>query len=395
MNFSTRRRRGFTLVELLVVIAIIGVLVGLLLPAVQAAREAARRMSCSNNFKQIGLGLHNYHSAFGMLPKQSGGTYNLGPGNNDNIISWLVCLTPFIEQQALWESISNPYGFNRDGTPRVPTFNSMGPIPWDRNYLPWLTQVPGYRCPSDPNLPTSTSCAMTNYAACLGDTVNEIHFGGINSNGVPHTAQNGGNNPWNEARLKAFDRGTFFCRHFTRFRDILDGLANTMAAGEICTGDGRFETFSHMAVDGNFRDLPPNHWESNGWINPERPRFWKTEGGPTLMGWDTYQRRGCSWADGRPYYTSMNTVRPPNSYIVGRWEDADCIAPPSSRHQGGCHILMGDGAVKFVTDSIESGDQSVKALGDPYNNHPGLESPYGVWGAMGTKNAKETVDMTF
>ncbi len=121
-------RSGFTLVELLVVIAIIGVLVGLLLPAVQAAREAARRMSCSNNFKQIGLGIHNYHSAFKQLPNQGTGTHvsealggrdvwDTNPGreiSSNMRLSYMVGILPFVEQQALWEMISNPHGFNAE-----------------------------------------------------------------------------------------------------------------------------------------------------------------------------------------------------------------------------------------------------------------------------------------
>ncbi|MGB0762300.1 MAG: DUF1559 domain-containing protein, partial [Rubripirellula sp.] len=127
-------RSGFTLVELLVVIAIIGVLVGLLLPAVQAAREAARRMSCSNNFKQIGLGIHNYHSTYKQLPTQGAGTGELiVPGHyahnssvrNNQSLSFLVGLLPFIEQQALWEEISNPSQFDLEN-PNTPFVGMNG-----------------------------------------------------------------------------------------------------------------------------------------------------------------------------------------------------------------------------------------------------------------------------
>ena len=151
-------KRGFTLVELLVVIAIIGILIGLLLPAVQAAREAARRMSCSNNFKQIGLAMHNYHSAYKRIGMQSGGTYDLhtpsnGGDNNRFRLSWLVGLTPFIEQQGLWDTISNPYfeDTNGDGTLNY-SEPAMGPRPWATQYDPWVTEVPTFRCPSDPGV---------------------------------------------------------------------------------------------------------------------------------------------------------------------------------------------------------------------------------------------------
>ncbi|MCG8652852.1 MAG: DUF1559 domain-containing protein, partial [Pirellulales bacterium] len=372
MRTSSRQRSGFTLVELLVVIAIIGVLVGLLLPAVQAAREAARRMSCSNNFKQIGLGLQNYHSAYKRFPQNCGGTWDGAHQDNNFDLSWLVGLTPFVEQQALWEQISNPLNINRNGSVRTPPWPAMGPKPWDTNYRPWLTQVTTYRCPSDPAMPRSNLVAFSNYACCTGDALFEQQHSGVNSNGVPHENVN---SDWGEEKASRWARGVFQARHFTRFRDILDGTANTIAAGEIAVYnlDRRINTIPHR-VDNQVADLPPNHWESiPDLFDPDRPRFWNFTGPVNLDGAGTTGNpnpnhgRGRRWSDGRPYSTTFNTIRPPNSYTIERWHGNFGLWTAGSNHQGGCHILMADGAVIFITDSIDAGDQGQVAFGRPGN----------------------------
>ncbi|SMP46701.1 prepilin-type N-terminal cleavage/methylation domain-containing protein/prepilin-type processing-associated H-X9-DG domain-containing protein [Neorhodopirellula lusitana] len=412
MKSCLKGRPGFTLVELLVVIAIIGVLVGLLLPAVQAAREAARRMSCSNNFKQIGLGLHNYHSAFKQLPKQMGGTAQGSrsshgaaggaepQGDSRLEASWLVGLTPFIEGQALWEQISNPY--EATGNWGTTTMNPMGPHPmrviaWQNGYFyaPMMTTIPTLRCPSDPGrgLPGQ---GRTNYAASLGDAMLESAEGAYDSFGDVKIV---GANPitYMPERVRASCRGMFIPREDMQFRDVLDGLSNTIMAGEIVTDLGDRDVRStHVGVNTGARPLQnPNICDAGR--DPERPQFWSDTLPANLTeSTDAEDVRGVKWFWGRPFYTGMYTMGAPNSEICAHTQHDTQFGnyPPSSRHQGGCHVLMGDGAVRFVTDSIEAGDQSQSNVfsGASGAAAPGNKSPYGLWGALGTRGSREVID---
>ncbi|TWU47647.1 hypothetical protein Poly51_54490 [Rubripirellula tenax] len=404
---NTSSRRGFTLVELLVVIAIIGVLVGLLLPAVQAAREAARRMSCSNNFKQLGLAVHNYHSAYKKISDFQGGTYNYGSSavpptaNTDNNLSHLPGLMPFMEQQALWEQISNPW-LVPTTAPNPGTIQAMGPDPNlsltnhsnIENYDPWLTNVPTLRCPSDPGVGLPAQ-GRTNYAACLGDSY-IFHNGwdAIGGNGVPWRNGDGRRTP----QLEGQSRGFYVPRIKGRsFSEVTDGLANTICMGEIPTGLGDSDTRTQAGISGGNNHSGNNRLDIRacaGWIDPLRPQFWD----PTVTSRSNpgETERGYKWASGRAWYSGGYTIFPPNSHAcAGRNETTTVNAPFGSRHQGGCHVLMGDGAVKFITDSIESGasgaaGQHVISYGN--TDDFGSASFFGLWGALGTRNGNEVID---
>ncbi|SMP72313.1 prepilin-type N-terminal cleavage/methylation domain-containing protein/prepilin-type processing-associated H-X9-DG domain-containing protein [Neorhodopirellula lusitana] len=414
--------KGFTLVELLVVIAIIGVLVGLLLPAVQAAREAARRMSCSNNFKQIGLGLHNYHSAYNQLPTQGAGTRSAtdhhwwGDKNDGNLhrLSFLVGVTPFIEQQAIWEQMSNKSSINTDndpagysggwGTPALP-WNEFGPTPDRRMYVPWSSEIPGFRCPSDPGtgLP---ALGRTNYAACMGDSIVWSNKGYLDIRGSGSPAVN--NFKTNETyskRTRGSLRGMFVTMKPTGFRDMLDGLSNTIACGEIATdlGDRDVRTsLTHKAgavlSEGVIRENPSAcQDDSTPLIDPARPQFWHTD---TPLGNQAYGR-GYRWHDAMATFSGCFAILPPNSesciYDDNQPFWGSGVLGMSSRHQGGAHVLMGDGAVKFITDSVEAGDSRA---GMVYHDgsgaqSPGSASPYGLWGSLGTRASREVIESEF
>jgi prepilin-type N-terminal cleavage/methylation domain-containing protein/prepilin-type processing-associated H-X9-DG protein len=405
-HLKNQSRQAFTLVELLVVIAIIGVMVGLLLPAVQAAREAARRMSCGNNLKQVGLGIHNYHSAYNQLPMQGSGT--IGADGNFSVnrathsnrrLSFLVGLTPFVEQQAIWEVISNRFVSGATSS------QAMGPQPYPSYgwYTPWITEMPTFRCPSDPGqgLP---AMARTNYACCIGD-------------GVDRTAQ--GKFDWTMQNVSSADataaraslRGVFVPFDKTSFRDVLDGLANTIMAGEIATDLGDHDIRTSALHVGANNTVEENVLACNaaGLKDPARPQFWapgeiaaqrvNTTRSGGLFG------RGYVWASSLPFDSAFQTILPPNreSCFDGNanWNGwtapKEGMATASSRHQGGAHVLMGDGAVRFITDSIEAGGSVVATVevGDGAPTSPGSISPFGLWGALGTRASKEILSADF
>lgn len=407
-------RDGFTLVELLVVIAIIGVLVGLLLPAVQAAREAARRMSCSNNVKQIGLGLHNYHSAFNQLPIQGTGATNerqnsataaqntTGTGFTRLELSYLVGLLPFVEQQALWSQVSNPM-VETDGD----RWAAFGPRPIVGDYPPWATNIPTFRCPSDPGngLP---ALGRTNYAACIGDGFYHAMEGVTVWNGPV------ANGYWlYERDTQAMERarcglrGTFVTRKSMRFRDITDGLSNTIAVGEVITGlqDDDFRSVGFDNSKGGtttirMLDNPKLCYDeglARGYLDLARPTFW------TGANTSSVTQRGFRWADYHPMHTQFNTILPPNSEICTvSTAQRFGVLPASSRHIGGVHLLMADGAVRFVTDSIEAGNSrspcvycDATSSGADSVLSAGTASPYGLWGSLGTRASKEVIETEF
>ncbi len=398
---SYKHRAAFTLIELLVVIAIIGILVGLLLPAVQAAREAARRMSCSNNMKQIGLGLHNYHSAYKQLP-----IHGVGPTNeNDNSasdasggssgggftrleLSYLVGLLPFVEQQGLWDTVSQPH--TDDNGAVWPAF---GPRPLQGLYEPWATDIPTYRCPSDPGFGLP-AFGRTNYACSTGDSYYDSEEG--------VTIWRSGrwwyeNDERQMRRARCGLRGAFVPRKSMKFRDFTDGLSNTIMVGEIITGLGDRDTrsVSFTNAKGGFLQVAnnPRRCEDLGFIDPERPSFWTEAANVTVS------ERGYRWSDFHTLQSQVNTILPPNREVclVGS-SDTYGVAPPSSRHIGGVHVLMSDGAVIFITDSIEAGDDRAPTVycaaltaETDSASQAGIQSPYGLWGALGTRASGETI----
>ena len=198
--------------------------------------------------------------------------------------------------------------------------------------------------------------------------------------------------PIRAREIRASGRGVFVARTDVRFRDVLDGLANTIAVGEIATDLGSRDIRTAPNENVGLLEVQDDPTACRDDIDPERPRFWRT----TI---DIRSRqnegRGFRWANGNGIFSGMNTILPPNREVCVRWGPTGLgILPPSSQHPGGCHLLMADGAVVFLTDSIDAGDSSVGTvtLWKTGVRSPGQRSPYGLWGAMGTRGNKEAIE---
>lgn len=307
MSSSTARfvRRGFTLVELLVVIAIIGILIGLLLPAVQSAREAARRIQCSNNLKQIALALHSYHDSYRSVPP-AGLHIRDGHGASASSTSWgpnwLLMALPFIEQATLHAQYDFRLTRARDGV----------------NAQVVTVEVPVFRCPSDRMNPPKWDNSGVLFAR-----------GNYGCNG-------GAGNIFSRSNFdtREFERGPFHAgRHYgANFSDMRDGTSNTVLVAEILSGPRSGDVRGAWAY-------PSGAYICGGNPHYASPRIQIPPNGIAL---DDTQ---CD----RPAFCSAdNTDRQLRCLSGG----SRSFQTARSFHPGGVQVAMGDGSVRFVRDTI-------------------------------------------
>ena len=322
-----RIRRGFTLVELLVVIAIIGILVGLLLPAVQAAREAARRMQCSNNVKQLSLAAHTYHDAFNSFPicyfNQTNVTPVLTNPTEGRQTSWMVGLLPFIEQTALFNMIDFSRGIHNDprsvGPPAVP----VGPS----NPFAAIQKISGFKCPSDAtddfknqrlDTPTgvirTTAWPVTSYKGVSGANWN-----------IGNVAVQSNVAPWNITRFgttgDGLNRGNGVLMrgwnfpYKTNLRDVTDGTSNTLFVGEAI---GNYSQYNWWWLSGSTTATTSIPLNSRAYCTAYNPATMTKQGGLIACSADFANNSGFA-----------------------------------SNHTGGGNFGICDGSVRFISDSMD------------------------------------------
>jgi prepilin-type N-terminal cleavage/methylation domain-containing protein/prepilin-type processing-associated H-X9-DG protein len=328
----SRKRPAFTLIELLVVIAIIGVLVGLLLPAVQKVREAANRMSCSNNLHQIGLALHGYHDAFQSFPYGKGPDYRATLPNVPVYPRWSVhtLILPFMEQDNLYRSIN--FNFPPE-TPGMagPVINFMPAYqnPNRENSVACRMVVKPYLCPSDGAPMPGDWPGQNNYYGNLGTQFLCDLRESLQSSIAPDQQAN----------------GVFYYLSKIRIADITDGTSNTALFSEKLRGNGQPNPRTDLLTIPNQTTLTATYTTCLG-INASTAT-------------PLTSKQGASWVMGEMCCTTYNHVSTPNTTscagigFPGNMANMAMQVPPSSNHPGGVNLLMGDGSVRFMQNSVD------------------------------------------
>jgi len=363
------RRRGFTLIELLVVIAIIAVLIALLLPAVQSAREAARRAQCINNLKQIGLALHNYHSALGSFPPGHGQSADKLGYSDKGYANWTewsaqAMMLPYMEQTPVYNSINFGYcgGYN-DGQ----TINATA----------WATKVSTFACPSDNyvnagNVTSGTGLPNSNsYRASIGTTSMAGWNAAIQTPGYA-TCESDPFFGGGASGCQPYATGLFAYWISYGINDCTDGTSNTVAYSESLVGDASGSVIrrnnSVTGVGGavqaeaqNIASLPITTLTAA--LNACSTAY--------ASGNNISTANGNRWGWGASSITMFHTIVPPNSKqyawnscrdnCAGCGPDDSIFSNAQSNHSGGVNVLFADGSVKFVKDSISM--QTWRALG--------------------------------
>ena len=367
---------AFTLVELLVVIAIIGILIALLLPAVQAAREAARRMQCSNNFKQLGLALHNHHDArkefpagrnyFELAGETRGRDWGVGP---------VVFLLPYMEQVSRYE-----------------TFREAMKDPANHGF-PWICDIndpkigaaretiPSLICPSDSKMRSPITISW-------GGTTDVARSSIVYSLGDGLWANNWSTEEvWWEPRAQVRMRGVFTPYHSKTFGTISDGTSNTIGLSEVIGTDNSGDSVSSDQVFGGVAEATDMHDGDLSFPAPCLQMRSPTDRRRILNPMPAW--RGGFFTSGMGVNAGFTTTLPPNSpsCLWGYWyygQNSWGSFSPSSYHTGGVNAVRMDGSCMFVSETIDTGilttrlDVNVSA------------SPYGVWGALGTPHGGES-----
>ena len=298
MRSCQQKRSGFTLIELLVVIAIIAILVALLLPAVQQAREAARRSSCKNNLKQVGLALHNYHDTFSVLP----------PGQfTRSHLAWSCMILPMLEEAALYDAIDQAGAFEASAGNDTPAWDAI-PEMTTTGATPWTSQVvAGFICPSDggsdKNTRLKANISGTDYTFGKSNYVGS-YSAYHNPSNATATNGNGGS-----------DRPTVFYENSkVSFRDFTDGLSNSILVAE---------------------------------------REMRNGSGPAGSLWVGYHSQSGSAiaVNVEEFQVRVRIERSSNDtdYNI----NGNSVYNASSKHAGGAQFLMGDGSVQFLSENID------------------------------------------